>query len=659
MYENIGSESPLISNSENSSVMPDILEQIKKKSEEISTSDASTKLLQNLSNPTNLTNPQIINSFNRNDKLPSLKKNKLTFSNDYIYNFPKKLKSELSMRSNRSQFSTIDPFDLDIYHKLVEKAEFEILSNKSKEASRKKIILEKIDQNLINEKKLLKFNWSNKNIKPPKKCFSQNQFIIKEEEEDIWEKVKNMKLSSGSKAKDKKIDIIKFIPKNDYIGKTNLIQLLKFNNKNKNERYHQYLSVSNAQIKSTDDTIKKLQKSKDFLEKKYNEQYILYLKFLRETLEKEKEVKIELMNETNKRLFEVNKLQKYISKMTNVKDSLIRWLYLQIQVKEKLPKIPEYYKYIIEDDVSLDEVNKRGQGKYNIDYKEYMRIKNYRGKNVYDNPNKLIKKIETFEDILLSQLNSNLDKIDNDKKFKEEFDEIKRIFNIQTNEDNQKLKNLIYDLKNVKKKNTELQNELIKVKNEKNFVRKNKNKEVIKRLKLIYNHYSNDEIFKLIQKNNKPTLYYLVLSLYYIVTYHNFKQLESIKIKLDFDKPDEKLILEVLEYAENVFNLLISNKKYYYSNPKLKQRYLEAKEEIDRRTKIEKMILHMRMQKEQENEKKIKLMEKINKQYYKPSRKFDYDYYRKDKNKKNGTIMMQKSIKQETRFEDFLHDIYS
>lgn len=659
MYDNIGSESPLISNSENSSVMPDILEQIKKKSEEISTSDASTKLLQNLSNPTNLTNPQIINQLNRNDKLPSIKKNKLTFSNDYIRNFPKKSKSELSMNSNKSQFSTIDPFDLDIYHKLVEKAELEILSNKNKEASRKKIILEKIDQNLINDKQLLKFNWNNKNIKPPKKCFSQNQLIIPEEEEDIWEKVKNMKLSSGSRVKDKKTNFVKFIPKNDYIGKTNLIKLLKFNNNNKNERYHQYLSVSNAQIKSTDDTIKKLQKSKDFLEKKYNDQYILYLKFLRETLEKEKGVKIELMNETNKRLFEVNKLQKYITKMTNVKDNLIRWLYLQIQVKEQLPKIPEYYKYIIEEDISLDEVNKRGEGKYNISYNEYMRIKNYRGKNIYNNPNTLIKKIETFEDILLSKLNNNLDKIDNDKKFKEEFEEIKRIFNVHSNEDNQKLKNLIYDLKNVKKRNIELQNELIKVKKEKNFVRRNKNKEIIKRLKLLFNHFSNDEIFKVIQKNNKPTLYYLILSLYHIVTFHNFKQLENIKIKLDLYKPDEKLILEVLEYAENVLNLLISNKKYYYSNPKLKQRYLETKEEIDRKTKIEKMILHMRMQKDQENEKKIKLMEKINKKYFKPSRKIDYDYYRKDMSKKNGTIMMQKSIKQETRFEDFLHDIYS
>ena len=143
------------------------------------------------------------------------------------------------------------------------------------------------------------------------------------------------------------------------------------------------------------------------------------------------------------------------------------------------------------------------------------------------------------------------------------------------------------------------------------------------------------------------------------MTYHNFKQLENIKIKLDFYKPDEKLILEILEYAENVINFLISNKKYYYSNPILKRRYLETKEEIDKRSKIEKMIIHMKMQKQQENEKKIKLMEKINKQYYKPSRKFDYDYYRKDMSKKNDTITMQKSIKKETRFEDFLYDIYS
>ena len=38
----------------------DIFEQIKKQSEDLSTSEASITLLKNLSNPTNLTNPQII-----------------------------------------------------------------------------------------------------------------------------------------------------------------------------------------------------------------------------------------------------------------------------------------------------------------------------------------------------------------------------------------------------------------------------------------------------------------------------------------------------------------------------------------------------------------------------------------------------------------------
>ena len=40
----------------------DIFEQIKKKKEDLSTTDGSIPLFQNLSNPTNLTNPQIIGS---------------------------------------------------------------------------------------------------------------------------------------------------------------------------------------------------------------------------------------------------------------------------------------------------------------------------------------------------------------------------------------------------------------------------------------------------------------------------------------------------------------------------------------------------------------------------------------------------------------------
>ena len=120
MNSNISNDSPyLSSNRDNSSIIPDVLEQIKKKSEEMSTSDASIKLLQNLSNPTNLTNPQIISTLNHNtnkifpkiNKLPSIKPNKLIFSNDYTKKMPQKSKSEIMTINtiNLSPFSTIDP----------------------------------------------------------------------------------------------------------------------------------------------------------------------------------------------------------------------------------------------------------------------------------------------------------------------------------------------------------------------------------------------------------------------------------------------------------------------------------------------------------------------------------------------------------------------
>ena len=121
-----------IDNTENSSSMyPDIIEQIKKKSEELSTSEASIKLLQNLSNPTNLTNPQIINSLSRRNKdrnkfiLPSLKSRRFISSDksDFIpEKFLVRSNSNILSRNHQSSF-TSDPLDFNHYKKLIEKAE--------------------------------------------------------------------------------------------------------------------------------------------------------------------------------------------------------------------------------------------------------------------------------------------------------------------------------------------------------------------------------------------------------------------------------------------------------------------------------------------------------------------------------------------------------
>ena len=662
MSSNISDETPYLnSNRENASIS-DVLEQIKKKSEEFSTSDASIKLFQNLSNPTNLTNPQIISSLdhyqnqniNNINKLPLIKPNKLIFSNDYTKKLPIKSKSDIDITTNLRPFSTIDPLNLNNYQQLIEKAELEILSKKNKQRPKQKIILEKIDRNIISNREDI----ISRNDKKTKIISRHLSDMC--QDKNIWEKLKDANILSIKKSKDIKTNIIRFNPKRDYIDRIKLIKLMQYNNNNKNERYHNYLLMKNSQIKSTNDTINKLQKSKDFLEKRYKNEYIAYIHFLLSEIENEKKINYSLMNEQNKKLYEVTKLEKYIEKMKNKKKDLIKWLYLQIQVKEDLIYFPKYYEYIIEDNMSLNEVNKRGKGEYNITKDEYLRIMNYKGKNVYENANQFFKKIEDLEIKSLTILNTKLDLLDEEKILNKEINELKKQYIISTKEDENKFNTLFYQLKNAKKKNIELKNKLNSIKNSKKIKKKCNEKEIINKLASYAQIYSNFIFINHLFKSNKPIsmLYNFVLCLYFIISSSHFKEIEDFKINDNIYNENNKMILNILDYAEKILNFLLAKKKYYYSNDKLKKLYEMAKEEIDKKTKIDKMIMQMKLAKQKEIEKREKLKAKINKQYYKPIRKIDYDYYKKHINKKNQ-FLMEKSVKNETKFEDFLYDIYS
>ena len=652
------------SNIDNSSGIPDILEQIKKKSEEISTSDASIKLLQNLSNPTNLTNPQIITSLSHNknnisirkniDVLPSIKHEKLIFSNDNIKKFPRKSKSDI-MSINVNQFSTIDPFNLNNYHKLIRKAELDLLISR-KQNQRRKINFEIIGKKIMNYREnFLSRNY--RNILSPNAILYDDLHSERNEKENIWEKLKKVNLMPIDRRKDKKTNIIRFIPKKEFIEKTNLIKLFDFNNKTKNERYNQYLSLKKSNMKSTDDTLNRLKNSKDFLEKRYKKDYVAYIHFLANELEKEKVLNINILNEKNEKLNIVNKLMKKIEKINYKKINLIKWLYLQIQVKEKKPQLPEYYKFILEDGISVDEINRKGKGKYTINNNEYYRIMNYKGKNLYEDANEFFKQIDDLEIRSLTKLNTKLDLLDEDYKLKEEFNELKKQDMIMSKEENDKFQKLMYDLKNAKKTNAKLKNELSILKKVK-IRRRPNDKILIKKLATYAQQNSDIEGMNFILKNDKSMIYYLVVCLYHIISLANFEEIKNKNLNIDINKIDDKNVLEVLVYAEKVLNLLLFQKKNYYSNKNLKIIYEQVKDGIDKKTKLEKMLVQIKMQKQREIEKKEKLKEKINKKYYKPKRKIDYDYYRKEIHIKNQTIL-NKSVKNETKFEDFLYDIYS
>jgi hypothetical protein len=196
----------------------------------------------------------------------------------------------------------------------------------------------------------------------------------------------------------------------------------------------------------------------------------------------------------------------------------------------------------------------------------------------------------------------------------------------------------------------------IKVNNKK--IIKYNDKILLSKLESYSEFNSNIKNLKILQKNEKNMIYYLALCTYYITNLNCFEEMKYYKIDLNLYKEDNKMILEILVYAERILNLLISEKKYYYSNDKLKKIYLKIKEDMDKKTKMEKMMIQIKIRKEKEIEKREKLEEKINKKYYKPKRKIDYDYYRKELNKKNNSIL-NKSVKKETKFEDFFYDIDS
>ena len=169
-------------------------------------------------------------------------------------------------------------------------------------------------------------------------------------------------------------------------------------------------------------------------------------------------------------------------------------------------------------------------------------------------------------------------------------------------------------------------------------------------------HHSNLEGMNFILKNDKSMIYYCVLCLYFILSTYNCKDMNILNINV-YDM-DDKMVLDILHYAENIVNLLLKQRKYYYSDNKLKKKYELIKCVVDKEILTEKLMIQMKIQKEIENAKKEKLKVKINKKYFKPKRRIDFDYYRKETHKKKQ-IFINSGVKNGTKFEDFLYDIYA
>ena len=236
----------------------DIFEQIKKKAEDLSTSDGSIPFFQNLSNPTNLTNPQII----------SLRKVGITDSADDSKNKSNFIKSRniRNVKKTKNEISELhDEFLIsDQIKKLLLQKEPKIIFDKPKK---------RIYEDYTKSKSLEK-DKKNKTIDA-----NNNENL------DLWSKLKKIKKIPNKDVK--RLNRRKNISARDYISDKKDIQLMKYINKHKLERLNMLSNLKRTELEQINNTIVSLENNKDFINTNYIEKYSSYVNYLKRQKDEE------------------------------------------------------------------------------------------------------------------------------------------------------------------------------------------------------------------------------------------------------------------------------------------------------------------------------------------------------------------------------------
>lgn len=638
--------------------------------------NASNKMILNLSNPTNLTNPLIIvrSKKSYND---DLNENNMLSNKEYKINKLNEYNKLIFSLNNKKIYSSKS--ELDLLNEGI-KGQIKINTNKKKRLlkpieskrtlkeidSRNSLLFANIPQKSINYSKnevnynqILNKNSDNKiNEKKNKKTEKNKEKGV--ELDSIWEKLKNSKILSP-KEKDTRIDIRKFVKKYPYLDTKKKINLMRYDLKIKNDRYNKIKKYNADEINTLDKAINNLAKSSDYIQQNYQENYLSKNIYLSRQEEKEKIINNNLLVDKISLIRQISKLENRINKLTEQKHNILKWIYLEIKIKEKRINLPLYYKDIIENRMNLDSIIKKYKMKENaLNEKEYNNIKEYREKLIFDNIEEINEIYYNLEAKIFYDLNKKLNCVNNVKKIKSNLKIISE--KSRRNEENKKKdndknqdinleereKDFKKELKKLKFKNNELNDEYSKIRhykimlNDKNVSFYNSNSD--------RRNFSKDEINMNEQEDKYSNLFKIAINLYEEEIKGNLKNIEN-KIKWKYSLTEEKMILDILEYTERVINFLHQERKYYNSDEKLRIKYKLVSDEIEKETKNKKLLKQLELQEGLLTAKKEKIQRRLNKKnYFTPYRKVDFQYYirekyknrnNKDKNEKNDDHFLQ------------------
>ncbi len=476
----------------------------------------------------------------------------------------------------------------------------------------------------------------------------------------------------------------------DYLNKIQQEKIYIHTSEAKTERLKRLQEASQSQNEFYQDSIKSLIISKKLLESNFANKVSDYAKFISTKREREKIKQSLLRQEILDYRKDIDQIKAKINKIEIDKKNIIKWIFLQIQMKEKKLILPQYYKFIIANaptnkssirlilrsDAKMDSSSFKDKRKLirkptirnkeiitikNIKQKdflngnyekrsikpeEYKRILNYKNNLIYKTP-------EEFEDRLTGLEKGNLALLQYKDILNGQLFRFKRELELLMNERNK------YEIENQKIGGWENEFEIIKKmadentkfirdfkKNNINYLRKNEEKKNEKDGQIQLNNKGN-------QKNG--LLFNNIYSIFEKCQIFGSKLKYAADVLNQVDRKintKEKEMLLMLEFIEQTTDYLIMSIKKKSQNNEIKQFIKTMKLNIEKEHKLEKAKLQMMI----DIKKIISLEEKVNKRYNKiyflQNRKKSLAEFKE----KNKVKIRNIKINRKLNIQDFLYD---
>ena len=691
----------------------DIFDQIRKKAEDISTSEGSNRIFHNLSNPTNLTNPQIITI----RKIDNFLKSEVSKNNNRL----KKVKTRNVSQKFKPDKSSSQSNRTDLTEQLLinEQIRRLILRKRQKTISDKNSESQKLS-NFTQGRPLGKQIKKNKTMEP-----------IGEEGNDLWSRLRDGRYNK--KEKIVRVNKRKFITAREYISSTKNIQLMKFIRKNKIEKLNMLVNIRKSELDTLNSNLESLENNKEAILNNYNKKYVAYISYLLRQKDNEEKNFIDLIIKSGKIRKEIAQIQSKINKVQKEKMNQLNLILLFIQIKERIRELPEgAIKLFGTSDENLNKENKINKNikkelSKRLTLKKRIISANHFQENINIINNEDLKKIMQYKGKLIyndvfefgydyNQMEEKMrKKIKYSENLKNDIKELKKKLkilkeNIKNDPNEEARKHLINVLNDLKFQNKELISELnsLKIKYDINNTDSNpfksKNLMNIKKSKITQStsatniFHPSDTIqtfkakteknfFNTIFSNNFDNIYNpktiltfkqyftlqnfdfnnasnLFLSCYniYNIAKDNFFPEKDLKFDIDIKRgfssePEKETILKMIEYIQNVLTLLLNQKKFYLGNKKLRKKYEKIRDLLEEDKRRMNFINSFKKDEEQRKLRLKQLSLKKEKIRYIPTHKIESKYFFKTQKEKIIKAINLAELKKTPTFEDFMFDV--